>query len=203
MSAATRQPYPPAIMTPWASNSSGPSGDTPATTLPRSLVSHGPTLRTVSWRNSAPALVAAHANPWSKTVLGMTRASNRRRSQLPAGVSAVRWIVRPPPETRAPVSKGYGLSAVSERPSWRAMARAWTPMRSPHGLSRGNADRSHSTTPRPARARATAAALPAGPAPITTASTRSIVNDPPRSPENRRLTHNLCTCSRLILSLVS
>jgi hypothetical protein len=156
------------------------------TTRPHSLASHGPTPRTVRRRKSAPALVAACAREWSKTVLGITRASARRRRKRPAALSAVRSTVRLLPETRAPVSERYGLSSVSDTPRWRAIAKAWTPMRSPHGLSRGNADRSQSTTPRPARARATAAALPAGPAPTTTASTRSIANSPSRSPETSR-----------------
>ena len=89
------------------------------------------------------------------TATGRTARSGRPRACRPPA---------PPPPARTPRSS----STCTPR----------GPTRSPHALSRGNAALSTSTTRAPARARTSAATLPAGPAPITATSARSAATGP-------------------------
>src|SRR2546422_8923396 len=68
---------------------------------------------------------------------------------------------------------------------------------SEHALSRGNRARSRSSTDAPARASSNAVVAPAGPAPTTTASQRSVTTSPPSGRRSVRAEHGRgCTDER-------
>ncbi len=175
---ATRQPYPPAMTTARDAIESGPS--LPCASTARTPPSHGPTSRTVACRSVAPVRSALRTSRSSNATLGAMRASESARNRRPHADLGPRSSGPPSDVTMAPTTRGNSPSAEPETPSRSAARIARTPIRSPHGLSRGNAFRSSSNTLRPARPSTMAAALPAGPAPTTTASNSSLISEPGR-----------------------
>ena len=86
---------------------------------------------------------------------------NSARKALPSGASTYQ------PRSSCGRKRGSRRSATPRR---RSSSRLPGLAQSPHGLSRGNRDRSNTSTSRPARARAIAVAAPAGPPPTITTS---------------------------------
>ena len=118
-------------------------------------------------QGTAPASMAAARRAASKTTRVTARArpgiGRRRRSR--GGRPAVRS--GPPPPCRRRRDRGARGRPRSAR-TWRPLG----PMKSPQALSRGNGALSSRATWAPARARTSAAMLPAGPAPTTSTSKR-------------------------------